>query len=415
MRMAHAASMSARPRKPKCSALDDALFAPLPAKGDVARSGDVEKCVHGKKVVWIRRRLVLGREALHLSRPGTDIAAESIPLAEIAHVVHANDSQTKTRKVNSHASDDELGSERFATVFSMQTKESGLFGGKTFYLRCSTELECDSWVKQLRGDVKRASQQVEREEKMQKVADARHSLMKAYDSNCMQVIAAIVMLGGFCTRIAESAIMPNEPANGQLERTFWIIDLVFIALYGTDLLLNFAAHCFTPFFLEWWNVYDVLVVSVSIASLCVDTLPGFSILRCLRLLKIGGIFQTGTASPRCLVNALTLSFLPILSTVAMFLLISCIYAVLAGESCCPATTVVEEPTLHIMCPKRTFFFCSSVFCVCACMRAPQASVAFSEERAFASRLIRPELCKQLISSVTIAKTCLGSLDLRSIP
>ena len=193
---------------------------------------------------------------------------------------------------------------------------------------------------------------------MQKLADARLSLQKAYNSTGMQVIAALIMLGGFSTRIAESAILPNEPANGQLERAFWIIDLVFIALYGADLLLNFAAHCFIPFFLDGWNVYDLLVVSLSIASLCVDVLPGFSILRCLRLLKIAGIYQTGSAAPRCLVTALTISFLPILSTFAMFLLISCIYAVFAGGSCCPGslllacitgTTIVEEVHCDFMC------------------------------------------------------------------
>ena len=338
--MAQAPRMSSRPKKNEHSALDQALFAELPAKGDVARSGDVEKCVHSTSVAWIRRRLVLGRDALHLSRPGTNIAAESIPLAEMAHVVHANDSGVRGACQRLPLNDDELGSEKFATVFSIQTKEWGPLGGKTIYLRCSTELECDSWVKQLRSDVKKALRRSDSEEKMQKLADARLSLQKAYNSTGMQVIAALVMLGGFSTRIAESAILPNEPANGQLERAFWIIDLVFIALYGADLLLNFAAHCFIPFFLDGWNVYDLLVVSLSIASLCVDVLPGFSILRCLRLLKIAGIYQTGTATPRCLVNALTISFLPILSTFAMFLLISCIYAVFAGGSCCPGSLLL---------------------------------------------------------------------------
>ena len=336
--------MSSKPKKNTHSALDEALFPELPAKDDVARSGDVEKCVHSTNVAWIRRRLVLGREALHLSRPGTNIAAESIPLAEMAHVrvwrqqgqalceVHANHSGERGACQRLPLTDDELASERFATVFSIQTREWGPLGGKTIYLRCSTELECDSWVKQLRSEVKKALRRSDSEENMQKLANARLSLQKAYNSTGMQVIAALVMLGGFSTRIAESAILPNEPANGQLERAFWIIDLVFIALYGADLLLNFAAHCFIPFFLDGWNVYDLLVVSLSIASLCVDVLPGFSILRCLRLLKIAGIYQTGTATPRCLVNALTISFLPILSTFTMFLLISCIYAVFAGGS-----------------------------------------------------------------------------------
>lgn len=311
-------AMSARSSRRATSTLQLALFEPLPGGADTLRRGEVEKCVlsssFDSEPAWIRRKLVLGHEALFLSRTGADTVLERIPLDEMTYVVHGNEAMPTPHrprpKHHAKASPDDnilqaLGDEHSsASVFSIQTREAGFLGGKTIYLRCSTEHECDSWVKALRGDIQFAARRREREEKKKEMKKKRDVVRRLVKSDGMQLLAALVMLGGLSARIAETSLVPKEPENDSMLLAFWIIDLVFISLYGVDLLMNFAAASFLPFFSEWWNVWDVIIISLSVASLCVDALPRFSILRCIRLLRIAHIFEVGTAAPRCLVNTL---------------------------------------------------------------------------------------------------------------
>lgn len=68
-------------------------------------------------------------------------------------------------------------------------------------------------------------------------------------------------------------------------------EIFFTVVFGVELVLNMYAHWCREFWSSGWNVFDVLVVSVSVASLALSGLPGISTLRLMRAFRVFRLFK----------------------------------------------------------------------------------------------------------------------------
>ena len=69
------------------------------------------------------------------------------------------------------------------------------------------------------------------------------------------------------------------PAESTTNAIFEAIDLVFTALFTTELAITLLAHWFFSFFLDGWHWFDLCVVAISLSSLANTNLPAINSIR----------------------------------------------------------------------------------------------------------------------------------------
>ena len=64
------------------------------------------------------------------------------------------------------------------------------------------------------------------------------------------------------------------------------IELFYTIVFTIELLLNFFANHFWPFFQSGWNIFDLLVVVICWLAEASDAVPNVSLLRLLRVFRV---------------------------------------------------------------------------------------------------------------------------------
>ena len=105
---------------------------------------------------------------------------------------------------------------------------------------------------------------------------------------------------------------------------------IFTGIFTVELVINAFGSWMWPFLADGWNVFDAIVVIVSVVGLVEPSLPAVNVLRLVRVFKMVRLFRKLTAL-RILINALSSSIVPVLYSFAILLLVSSIYAVIATE------------------------------------------------------------------------------------
>ena len=90
-----------------------------------------------------------------------------------------------------------------------------------------------------------------------------------------------------------------------------------------------AAHLWTPFWSSGWNVFDFIVVGITLVAMLPgqEKNSGMKTLRLMRAFRVLRIFAR-LASLRMLINALTASIFPVLNAILIVMIVTAIYAVL---------------------------------------------------------------------------------------
>ena len=180
-------------------------------------------------------------------------------------------------------------------------------------------------------------------------------------------------------QIVDVEIHPDPES--ELSANLESMDMMFTIVFTVELAMNmfanwtFADDCFVPaFFLDGWsqkplrlsvllaplplfpcfyhicrlycirppsslesapspneqtrNMFDFIVVVISVLSKTFNDLPGISILRLLRVFRVLRLFPR-LKSLRMIINALTAAILPCANAFMVLLLFTCIYAVVA--------------------------------------------------------------------------------------
>ncbi len=100
------------------------------------------------------------------------------------------------------------------------------------------------------------------------------------------------------------------------------IDTFFTAIFTVELAINAYAHWFRPFMLDGWNMFDSIVVSLSLVALGPIDMP-INVLRSLRAFRVVRLFGRMGAL-RDIISSLTSAIVPVLNAFLIMLIVSSI-------------------------------------------------------------------------------------------
>ena len=154
-----------------------------------------------------------------------------------------------------------------------------------------------------------------------------------YTNAKVQWFIAFLIMGNFFTNIVEKQIDPS----GTIYAPEWlVIENIWNSIFVVELAWNMFAHwgCSTwkgHFLSSGWNLFDFLVVSVSVPSMLgIDLGPGLSQLRMLRAFRVFRLFKRIKSLNKIIVS-LANAVPGLVNAAIVQFLVMCIYAILAVD------------------------------------------------------------------------------------
>eukprot|EP00854_Cymbomonas_tetramitiformis_P010731 gene10731-12698_t len=148
-----------------------------------------------------------------------------------------------------------------------------------------------------------------------------------YNSPGIQVIVAVLILINFVVNAAEAQV---PTATGTAATIFKGFELAFTFIFTIELGLNMYAHWCWPFWSSGWNLFDFIVVFISLMSLSLEGLPGISTLRLMRAFRVFRLFKR-LESLRRIIKALESAIPGCTNAFSIVILVNAIYSILGVE------------------------------------------------------------------------------------
>jgi len=286
------------------------------------------------------RTAVLQKQSLLFSRPEQNNILEELPLHEISKVVKVLEEPLEdmdmVRKLSANSSNAgeqenlregqrERGLDR-TTVFEIRTEVQGCMDGKKILMRCDDHQECTQWVQLLKHHSRYAKREREREIAGTKFRMLQRKVKDVYDAQWCQGLVAVLILISFILNIANAEIVPDE---GTATFDFFEnADMALTLIFLVELLINYFANAFMAFWEDGWNIFDFIVVTISLLALIMGGSGGINLLRLLRVFRVVRLFRRFRRLKQ-IINALIASLAPVMSSFMVLALVTSIYAVLA--------------------------------------------------------------------------------------
>mmetsp|Transcript_5132 Transcript_5132/g.13070 ORF Transcript_5132/g.13070 Transcript_5132/m.13070 type:complete len:464 (-) Transcript_5132:228-1619(-) len=145
-----------------------------------------------------------------------------------------------------------------------------------------------------------------------------------YNGDLIQFFTAGLIFSNFIANAAEAQVR-----TGEASEAFSGLEMFYTAIFTIELAVNFYAHKWGHF-VNSWNIFDSVVVSVSLLSLMLDNLPGISTLRLMRAFRVFRLFKR-LASLRKIMEALANSVPGCSNAFAIVILVTSIYSILGVQ------------------------------------------------------------------------------------
>lgn len=269
-------------------------------------------------------------KVLAFAKCGEEIAIATVPLHEITRIYNVSKEASEEDGEDGQPLDISR-TETFSRkgervsdvkVFEIRTEELGMNGGKRFRFRANTTDEAHRLVDKLKGMIYTA---IETHARLTKYEKSKQAVRKLFWSTPFQLFVAMLIFANFLFNIAQNQPVPEE--GGATEKMFENVDLAFTIVFTIELVINAYGNWAAPFFSNGWSMFDLLVVSVSLLALFLSNLPGFSILRLMRVFRVVRLFGR-LKSLKKIVNAIIRSIIPVLNSFVILFLCTCIYALI---------------------------------------------------------------------------------------
>lgn len=151
----------------------------------------------------------------------------------------------------------------------------------------------------------------------------------AYRNPSVQWSIAALIMGNFVTNIIEKQVDPWNnlyPQEWKALETTWNIIFIFELvwnMYGSWYMTTWKGH----FLCSSWNLFDLLVVAISIPTLSGADLGSFSQMRMLRAFRVFRLFKRIKSLNKIIVS-LSRAVPGIINAGIVMVLVMCIYAIL---------------------------------------------------------------------------------------
>ena len=157
---------------------------------------------------------------------------------------------------------------------------------------------------------------------------ARSRGRAAFDSEHTQIAFGVLIGINFLFNIAEAEVVPQD---GTWQSTvFFVADIFFTSVFGFELIWNLGVHSPTEFWYEPWNLFDFVVVIFSVAFLFLSSIKSLSVLRMLRVFRVVRLIKR-VPWLRILFQSILGSIVPVMSAVAILLVVTAMFAIMAVD------------------------------------------------------------------------------------
>jgi hypothetical protein len=169
----------------------------------------------------------------------------------------------------------------------------GYIIGRIHYFHAANEQECLTWTKALQEAIANA-----RKRRLTTSSRRRMQikLNYIYHTNLVQFTVVAVIIANFVANIVEFELMPRDLA---VTQRFDDLDLAFTILFTLEFIANIIAHLDIlpfPFLSDSWNIMDMIVVLVSLVSVCnIVEGSGVKAIRVMRAFRVVRVFRRLTA------------------------------------------------------------------------------------------------------------------------
>lgn len=158
----------------------------------------------------------------------------------------------------------------FEFGFEIHTTQTGVFSSLTYRFYAETEEEREEWIAQIENVIRmqRASLPTRNMLILRRYQLIARAL---YQSNITQFVIAFLISANFIFNARQAEVGKVAPKFEQ--DLYESMDDFFTAVFALELAWNATAHWFWDF-INAWNVFDTIVVLVSIVSRLFDNVPG---------------------------------------------------------------------------------------------------------------------------------------------
>mmetsp|Transcript_59682 Transcript_59682/g.122454 ORF Transcript_59682/g.122454 Transcript_59682/m.122454 type:complete len:990 (-) Transcript_59682:163-3132(-) len=321
----------------------------LPPESEWKYSGVLQKRGMSACTVWQDRLFVLTEDHLCYAKKDSKCILDVVPLHEIeeifwgSHEDRENAEQEKNEKRKSNDLPKRSDTRDSATktgnkdgpamaIFTVSTVDGGHNSGRPVILNAESPEVREEWISRLKACAHEAAArkktELQEEYKRNKLRFLRWRARQVYGGPLFQALIAIIILASFATELYGSEV---RPAPGSHEHhVLFLLDASWTAFFTFDLGINMFGHWFRRFFSNGWNCFDLVIVSISLASLPFENVPAMGLLRLLRIFRVVRLFRRLKYLQR-IIDALLNSLLPVVSSFGVLMVITVIYAILASR------------------------------------------------------------------------------------
>ena len=282
-----------------------------------------------------KRRVVITNDYIIFSEVNQQEIVDFIPIADIFSVddldgitaesgVQENQSQANIASLETVAST--------LSAFQIRTVPLGYNCGRKYCLQANSDPQCEELIKLLDKLTIAARKRKEAKTALQRSQDA---VRVVFESSPFQMSSAVLIFLNFFISAVDAQLTDQlDTVGGSRTSTGQLIDLgntIITVFFTIELLLNLYAHWLREFLSSWMNIWDAVIVGLSVASLGplelampVTILRFFRVVRILRVLKI---FARLPELKR-IISALSHSLIPMLNAFLIVLVVMAIYSII---------------------------------------------------------------------------------------
>lgn len=148
---------------------------------------------------------------------------------------------------------------------------------------------------------------------------------KFYDAPNVQIAVAGLIMCNFFVSATNAQLPPNTGKS-----VFLVFEVFFNVCFTIELIVNMYGRFFCSFWKSLWNVFDFVIVQISIISMIFEDLPGISILRLFRAFRVFRLFKR-IKSLRMIIEGVLKSLPGVCNAFAVLMLIMSIWAIMAVD------------------------------------------------------------------------------------
>jgi hypothetical protein len=310
----------------------EASHVTFPSKQEIVKDLKIGVLFNGS--YQVRRVIITNESIIFADNEGEEII-DFIPMGDIIGVddLDGFTSHSSHRDSQSQANIASLESAASTiSAFQIRTVPSGYNCGRKYCLQAESDAQCEEMIKLLTKLSLAAQLRQEAKSPCQRSQDA---MRRVFNSMPFQIYSATLIFFNFFISAAEAQLIDvtDEGSGSRTEvgRFLDVSNTLVTLLFAVELVINLYAHWIREFLTSWMNIWDALIVTVSVASLGpLDIAMPLTILRFFRVVRILRVLKIFIRLPELkrIISALTRSLIPMLNAFLIVLVVMAIYAII---------------------------------------------------------------------------------------